>query len=119
MTDTTAPRRAQVLTGGLLCAVGFVLLALPPLISAAIGLELIAAGFWVWARAAEDRAGQLPRWAWMRRPASALWLATGLHAVMRDTGLGIVPPWSTPAGAIARLEALAVLWAALELMAAL
>jgi hypothetical protein len=111
--------RDPVFAGGLLCAAGFVLLTLPPLVAGAVGLELIAAGFWVWARSAEDRLGQLPRWAWMRRPASAMWLATGLHAVMRDTGLGIVPAWSTPAGAIARLEALAVLWAALELMAAL
>ena len=79
----------------------------------------MAAGFWIWARGAEDRAAQLPRWAWMRRPASALWLATGLHEVMVPTGLGILPPLTTPAGAIARLEALAILWGALELMAAL
>ncbi|MBI1796996.1 MAG: hypothetical protein HY076_02165 [Candidatus Eisenbacteria bacterium] len=108
-----------VATGGLLCGAGFVFLALPPLIAAAVGLELMAAGFWVWARAAEDRVGQLPRWAWMRRPASALWLATGLHAVIRDTGVAGAPVWPTPAGAIVRFEALAVLWAALELMAAL
>jgi hypothetical protein len=107
------------LTGGVLCAAGFVLIACPSLFAAALGLELVAAGFWTWARAAKDRAEQLPRWAWLRRPASALWLAAGLHAVVRDTGLGVLPALQTLPGTVARVEALAVLWGALELMAAL
>jgi hypothetical protein len=119
---TPASRQAMrkaVIAGSLLCAAGFVLLTLRPLVAAAAGLELMAAGFWCWARAGDDRAGQLPRWAWMRRPASALWLATGLDAILPDTGLGVVAAWSTPAGAMTRLQALAILWGALELMAAL
>ena len=117
--DPARARRNSALVGGVLCTAGFVLLATSSLLAAAVGLELMAAGFWYWARGAEDRLGQLPRWAWMRRPASALWLATGLHEVMAGTGLGVLPPLETPAGALARLEALAVLWGALELMAAL
>ncbi len=107
------------LSGGALCATGFVLIGWPSLFAAALGIELVAAGFWCWGRAAEDRAEQLPRWAWLRRPASALWLAAGLHAVVRDTGLGVLPALQTLPGAVARVEALAVLWGALELMAAL
>lgn len=105
------------LSGGLLCATGFALLAWPSLMAAAVGVELFAAGFWCWARAAEDRTRQLPRWAWLRRPASALWLAAGLQAVAGNAGLGVVAPLHTPTGAVARVEALAVLWGAFELMA--
>ncbi len=106
------------LSGGLLCAAGLALLGWPSLLAAAVGLELFAAGFWWWARAAEDRLRQLPRWAWLRRPASALWLAAGLQAVVRDTGLDVLPPLQTLPGAVARVEALAVLWGGFELMAA-
>jgi len=122
MTDaTTESHRALRVTrtGGVLCALGFVLIGWPSLFAAALGLELVAAAFWCWARAAEDRAEQLPRWAWLRRPASALWLAAGLHAVVRDTGLGVQPAFQTLPGVVARVEALAVLWGGLELMAAL
>jgi hypothetical protein len=106
-------------TGGALCAAGFVLIGWPSLFAAALGIELVAAGFWFWGRAAEDRAEQLPRWAWLRRPASALWLAAGLLTVVRDTGLGVLPGLQTLPGTIGRVVALAVLWGALELMAAL
>ncbi len=112
------PAPDPTLSGGLLCATGFALLGWPSLLAAALGLELVAAGFWCWARVAEDRREQLPRWAWLRRPASALWLAAGLQAVVRDTGLGVLPALSTLPGAVARIEALAVLWGSLELMAA-
>src|SRR5262249_20696171 len=117
MTCTTEDRMRRLkaldpaLAGGLLCAAGFALLAWPSLMASAVGVELFAAGFWSWARAAQDRARQLPRWAWLRRPAAALWLAAGLHAVVRDTGLGGPAPLHTPPGAVARVEALAVLWA--------
>jgi hypothetical protein len=107
------------LTGGLACAAGFALLAWPSLFAAALGLELFGAGFWIWARVAEDRREQLPRWAWLRRPALALWLAAGLDAVGGEFGLGALAPLSTPVGALARVSAIAVLWGALELMASL
>lgn len=113
------PRYDPALTGALLCAAGTALLGWPSLFAAALGLELFGAGFWCWARAAEDRREQLPRWAWLRRPALALWLAAGLHAVGGEHGIGILPPLSTPTGALVRVSALAVLWGALELMAAL
>lgn len=107
------------LGGALLCAAGFALLGWPSLFAAALGLELFAAGFWAWARDAEDRRDQLPRWAWLRRPALALWLAAGLQAVSGDHGYGLLAPLSTPVGALARASAIGVLWGALELMAAL
>jgi len=103
----------------MLCAAGFALLAWPSLFAAALGLELFAAGFWIWARAAEDRREQLPRWSWLRRPALALWLAAGLQAVGGDHGIGLLGPLSTPVGALARVSAIGVVWGALELMAAL
>jgi hypothetical protein len=107
------------LGGALLCAAGFALLGWPSLFAAALGLELFAAGFWTWARDAEDRREQLPRWSWLRRPALALWLAAGLQAVGRDHGIGALAPLSTPVGALARVSAIGVVWGALELMAAL
>src|SRR5262245_3255099 len=107
------------LGGALLCAAGFALIGWPSLFAAAAGLELFAAGFWAWARGAEDRREQLPRWAWLRRPALALWLAAGLQAVSGNRGLGMLAPLSTPTGALARVSAIAVVWGALELMAAL
>jgi hypothetical protein len=113
------PRPDPTLAGALLCAAGFGLLVWPSLLVAALGLELFSAGFWCWARVAEDRREQLPRWAWLKRPALALWLAAGAHAVAGDHAFGLLPPLSTPVGAVTRLGALAVLWGALELMAAL
>jgi hypothetical protein len=113
------PRLDPALTGAVLCAAGFALLGWPSLFAAALGLELFGAGFWIWARVAEDRREQLPRWAWLRRPALALWLAAGLDAVGGDFGLGTLAPLSTPVGALARVSAIAVLWGALELMASL
>ncbi len=113
------PAPDPALVGALLCAAGFALLAWPSLFASALALELFGAAFWTWARVAEDRREQLPRWAWLRRPALALWLAAGLDAVTGTHGLGLLPPLSTPAGALARVSALAVLWGALELMASL
>jgi len=107
------------ISGALACAAGFALLGWPSLFAAALGLELFGAGFWTWARVAEDRREQLPRWAWLRRPALALWLAAGLDAVGGGHGFGGLAPLSTPVGALARVSAIAVLWGALELMASL
>lgn len=105
--------------GGALCVAGLALLGWPSLFTAALGIELIAAGFWVWGRAAQDRADQLPRWSWLRRPASALWLAAGLNVALPATDHAVLPALRTLAGIVGRVEALAVLWGALELMAAL
>ena len=106
------------LVGGLLCGAGLALLGTPTLIAGALGLELVALGFWAWARASEDPGEQVRRWSWLRRPAQALWLASAAAAVR---------PWATRAsfggaGAaelIVWIEALAVVWAGLELLAAL
>lgn len=122
MTETDVIRRPALgpaLGGALLCAAGFALLGWPSLFAAALGLELFAAAFWTWARAAEDRREQLPRWAWLRRPALAVWLAAGLDAVGGRHGFAALPPLSTPVGALTRVSAIAVVWGALELMAAL
>ena len=125
-------------------AVGFVLLALPGLMAAALGLECVAFAFWIWARQGHDRRDALARWAWLRRPAMALWLAAALAAVLpaphtappaataatSHAGLAVVletpdlspAPTATsrdPLGALRVLGALAILWAGLELLAAL
>src|SRR2546426_12270526 len=68
--------------GGLLVGAGMLALTRDSLLAAALGMELVAAGFWTWARAAEDAREQVPRWAWLRRPASALWIAVGIHAAV-------------------------------------
>src|SRR5437867_9282969 len=69
--------------GGLLAVVGLSLVWLPSLWWGALGLELLAAGFWYWARAAVDREEQLQRWSWLRRPAAAMWLAAAAGEVLR------------------------------------
>src|SRR5262245_25352256 len=69
-------------TGGTFAVVGLWLAWLPSLWAGSVGLELLAIGFWCWARAAQDREDQLPRWNWLRRPAVAMWLAAGAGAVL-------------------------------------
>ena len=106
------------LAGGLLCAAGFALVVLPARFAPALGVELLAAGFWWWARASDRPASQVPRWSWLRRPATALWLAAAIELALPGPAAGLpVPPatlafWS-------RVEAIAIVWAALELLAAL
>ena len=125
------------LPGLVAAAAAFVLLSLPGLGRAALGTELLAAAFWLWARLGDDRHDQLARWSWLRRPAMALWLAAALT-------LALPPVHNAPAGLPNRVapgtpqlvasaasaardplvpiraaRALAVLWAALELLAAL
>ena len=76
--------------GGVLYAAGLALLTPRPLLAAALGLELLAAAFWLWARASADAREQVPRWAWLRRPATALWLAVAIHAVLpADRGTAV------------------------------
>lgn len=109
MTPRAALRPDPRVTGGLLCAAGFALLAWDGLLAAALGAELLATAFWWWARASDDPARHLPRWEWLRRPAAALWLAM---AVAAAAPAGAPGPWRA-------LEAGAVVWAGLELLAAL
>jgi hypothetical protein len=104
--------------GGLLCTAGLALVVLPARFAPALGVELLAAGFWWWARASGEPAFQVPRWSWLRRPATALWLAAAIEVALFEPAAGFrVPPatfafWS-------RVEAIAIVWAALELLAAL
>jgi hypothetical protein len=104
--------------GGLLCAAGLALIVLPARFAPALGVESLAAGFWWWARASDEPAFQVLRWSWLRRPATALWLAAAIEMALPGPAAGFpVPPatlafWS-------RVEAIAIVWAALELLAAL
>ncbi len=107
--------------GALLCAGGFALAWAPRLWQSALGLECVATAFWVWARHSERPGEQLPRWAWLRRPASALWLAAACSIALelggsRSSALSSV---SNPFGTLRWLQSVGLLWAALELLAAL
>src|SRR5262245_57109281 len=124
---------------GVVCAsLGIALLMLPGVTWAAVGLELVALAFWLWARSLPDRSEQLSRWSWLRRPPSALWLAAALFVALPQLHQVFAPaplmetPFSPPAlipapVPMARdpmlflrtVASLAVLWAGLELMAAL
>lgn len=128
-----APARAGL--AGLLAALaGVALLAVPRLPAAALGAEAIALAFWLWARAATDRREQLSRWAWLRRPALALWLAAALALALPEApplpagapepgGVpslvrAVAPDERDPLRTLRALQALLVLWAGLELLAA-
>lgn len=113
------PSWDAVAVGGGLCLGGFGLLFVPSLLAAPIGLEAIALAFWLWARAAEDAREQIPRWAWLRRPAMALWIAVACHAVSPSLTHPIGSAASLRENPLAWVEAAAVLWAGLELVAAL
>ena len=135
--------RLHVSTGvaGAICAsLGVVLLILPGIAWAALGVELMALAFWLWSRALPDKGEQLARWAWLRRPAMALWLAAALFLALPELRAAFAPVVGGPAGGpfmpptflpaplpmsrdpmllLRTLASLAVLWAGLELMAAL
>jgi len=104
--------------GGALCGLGLAMLWIPSLLATAFGAELLAAAFWVWARATESPREQVARWSWLRRPAQALWLAAAIQILVPElmrTGIG-------RGGAVELLrwmQAGAVVWAGLELLAAL
>ena len=112
----TAPDARVV--GAVLCVTGLALVWLPRLWTGALGLELVAAAFWVWARAASDRNEQLPRWTWLRRPALAMWLAAAAQAAQAEAvSHGALP--ASLATLLVWAQALGVVWAGLELLAAL
>ena len=112
------PRPGATITGMLLCIPGLALLWWPSLWAAALGIELVATAFWWWARAAPDPSREIPRWAWLRRPAAALWLAAALHAAV--PGLSHQSAWFRQSLELWRhVDAIAVVWAGLELLAAL
>lgn len=112
------PRPGANITGVLLCVPGLLLLWWPSLWAAALGLELVATAFWWWARAAPDPSREIPRWAWLRRPAAALWLAAALHTAV--PGLSHQSAWFRQSLELWRhVDAIAVVWAGLELLAAL
>jgi len=138
----TGPRlRIPASYAGAICAsVGILLLMLPGVAWAALGLELVALAFWLWARSLPDSSEQLARWAWLRRPAMALWLATALFMALpqlhnvfapvlvptpNDVFLpptlhvGPLPMSRDPMLLLRTIASLAILWAGLELMAAL
>src|SRR5262245_57452918 len=126
---------------GAACATtGVILLMLPGIAWAALGLELVALAFWLWARSLPDRGEQLQRWGWLRRPPMALWLAAALFLALPELKLVFAPAPAGPGGGLLTpptfmpaplpmtrdpmlvlrtLASLAVLWAGLELMAAL
>lgn len=120
-TEAAALERARPqprVVGAVLCAAGLVLLWLPSLLVAALGAELLAAAFWVWARATESPREQVARWSWLRRPAQALWLAAAIEILMPE--LRGFPGGRGSAVELLRwLQAGAVAWAGLELLAAL
>src|SRR5947208_16437192 len=100
----TARPGARV-AGAVLCTAGLAFLCLRSLLGAAVGLEAVAMAFWVWARAAEDAEAQAPRWAWLRRPAAALWLAVAIHPVWPWLSHGRGPVRDGMPGPVRRLEA--------------
>jgi hypothetical protein len=134
MSTPASIRRARI-AGLIAAASGFALLAVPRLPVAALGAEALALAFWIWARAAADHREQLPRWAWLRRPAVALWLAAALALALPPappapaaaggpSGVpqlvrAIAPDERDPLRTLRALQAIAVLWAGLELMAAM
>src|SRR5262249_44752253 len=84
--------------GAACAALGVVLLMLPGLGWAALGLELVALAFWLWARSLPDRSEQLARWGWLRRPPMALWLAAALFLALPELRLVFAPVPAGPAG---------------------
>ncbi len=122
---------SPVTLGAVLAAGALVLVLAPSLLAAAITVEALALAFWLWARASETPVETLRRWTWLRRPAMALWLAVALLAVLPEragvfdpSGLAAQAPELSapgprdPLSAPRTLAAFAILWAALELLAA-
>src|SRR5512143_728511 len=111
------PRPKARHVGGVLFGAGLALLLVRARFAPALGVEMIAAGFWWWARATDEPALHVPRWAWLRRPAAALWLAAALDAALPGPGESVAPV--AMLGFWWQVQAVLVVWAALELLAAL
>jgi hypothetical protein len=105
--------------GAALCMVALVLLLMPSLLAAAIGIELIALAFWLWARADEHASEQVRRWQWLRRPAMAVWVAFAVHAASPSLRHVLTSTTGFRAAPLTWIEAAALVWAGLELVAAL
>jgi hypothetical protein len=114
----TRLRRAGII-GGVLCIASLSLVWWSPLYAGAVALELLAAAFWWWARFSNDRDDQITRWAWLRRPAAALWIAAAAEAILSGARLGASPADRGVIEVLLWIEALGVGWAGLELLAAL
>src|SRR5947209_13635863 len=134
------PSVSPGVVGGVCATLGVVAMLLPGVGWGAIGVEFVALAFWVWSRSLPDRREQLARWSWLRRPAMALWLAAALFLALPELRNAFVPVPGGPAGGfltpprflpvplllsrdplflLRTLASLAVIWAGLELMAAL
>jgi len=113
-----AARNLPPIAGGL-CVLGFALLLLPRLVAAALGIECLAAAFWLSARAAPDPAAPLHRWEWLRRPATALWVATLLQILERVVLRDGIATDGLPYLFVQTTGRLAVCWAGLDLIGAL
>jgi len=122
--STTDAMRARFhidsgLVGAAACIAALLLLLVPRPLTGALGVELLSTAFWLWARAGAEGADQAPRWQWLRRPAIAMWLAYAIDALLtlvtRDPMLRAAPQLAP----IVLLEAAAVVWTGLELVAAL
>ncbi|MFM8558901.1 MAG: hypothetical protein ACKOC6_04770, partial [bacterium] len=78
------PRIPSARLGAVCATSGVALLMLPGVLWAALGVELMAMAFWLWARTMPERAETMARWSWLRRPAMALWLATALFMALPE-----------------------------------
>ena len=107
------------IVAGALCAAAFALLLVPRLLAAALGVECLAAAFWLSARAAQDPATPLHRWEWLRRPATALWVATLLQMLERVVVRDGISTDGLPYLFVVTTARLAVCWAGLDLIGAL
>jgi hypothetical protein len=105
--------------GATACFLGLVLMLVPSLLACALGVELLSAAYWLWARAAENGREQLPRWEWLRRPAMAAWLAFAIDAVLPAVASDPLVQTAPRIARLAWVEAAAIVWAGLELVAAL
>ena len=112
------PRNLPVVAGTL-CAVAFGHLLVPRLLAAALGVECLAAAFWLSARAAVDPAAPLRRWEWLRRPAIALWVATLFQILERVVIRDGIATEGLPYLFVQTTGRLAVCWAGLDLIGAL
>ncbi|HTO89873.1 MAG TPA: hypothetical protein VMJ70_01960 [Candidatus Sulfotelmatobacter sp.] len=104
---------------GVLCGLGFALLVVRNLLAGALGLECLWAAFWLAARASADPDRQMRRWEWLRRPATALWLAVAARAIERAVLRDGIAPESWALALVRGTAQVAVFWAGLDLLGAL